>query len=90
MLISTNITKVFICESTCLLDKQFESTICIKLLNCTPSQGNSLHVTVSSAGPPQLFPPQDGTGLSQLLVLSLTQDSEQFPTNQSDHPPLTI
>ena len=31
MLISTSITKVFIRESTCPLDKQFQSIICIKL-----------------------------------------------------------
>ena len=55
-----------------------------------PSQGSSLHFMVSTAGPLQFFPPQDGSGLLQLLVLSLTQDTEQFPTNQSDHPPSTV
>ena len=55
-----------------------------------PSQGNSLHFIVSTAGPLQFFPPQDGSGLLQLLVLSLTQDTEQFPSNQSDHPPSTV
>ena len=55
-----------------------------------PVQGNSLHFLVSTAGPLQFFPPQDGSGLLQLLVLSLTQDTEQFPSNQSDHPPSTM
>ena len=59
-------------------------------MQCIPLQGNSSHVTVSTAGPLQLFPPQDGTGSVQLLVLSLTPDTEQFPTNQSDHPPSTM
>ena len=45
---------------------------------------------VSTARPLQFFPPQDGSGLLQLLVLSLTQDTEQFPTNQFDHPPSTV
>ena len=57
---------------------------------CKPLQGNSSHVTVSTAGPLQLFPPQDGTGSVQLLVLSLTQETEQLPIDQSDHPPSTI
>ena len=55
-----------------------------------PSQGSSLHFMVSIDGPLHFFPPQDGSGLSQLLVLFLTQDTEQFPTNQSDHPPSTV
>jgi len=54
-----------------------------------PSQGNSLHFTTSTAGPLQSFPPQDGTGLLQLLVLFLTQATEQFPTDQFDQPPST-
>ena len=55
-----------------------------------PSQGGSQHFMVSTAGPLQFFPPQDGSGLLQLLVFSLTQDTEQFPSNQSDHPPSTV
>ena len=60
------------------------------IMHCKPLQGNSSHVTVSTAGPLQLLPPQDGSGLLQLLVISLKQETEQFSTNQSDHPPSTI
>ena len=54
------------------------------------TQGNSpLHCTISTAEPLQFFPPQDGAGVSQFLILFLMQEAEQFPTNHSDHPPLT-
>ena len=53
-------------------------------------QGYSLQFVFSKAGPPQFFPPQDGEGLLHFLVLSLTQYCEQFPTDQSDHPPSTV
>ena len=56
---------------------------------CTSLQGYSLHSIISRVGPLQFLPPQDGEGLLQFLVLSLTQDCEQFPTDQSDHPPST-
>ena len=54
-----------------------------------PSQGYSLHLITSTAGPLQFFPPQDGAGLLHDLVFSLKQEVEQFPINQSDHPPST-
>ena len=57
---------------------------------CALVQGYSLHFIVSRAGPLQFFPPQDGEGLLHFLVFSLTQDCEQFPTDQSDHPPSTV
>ena len=55
--------------------------------------GIVLQSTVSIVLPTQLFPPQDGVGLLQLLVFFLTPPShnfEQFPTDQFDQPPLTI
>ena len=55
-----------------------------------PMHGNILHFTVSTASPTQLIPPQDGTGLLQLLVLILSPPShgtEQFPADQFDQPP---
>ena len=54
-----------------------------------PSQDNSSHFIISTAKPLQFFPPQDGAGVSQFLILSLTQEAVQFPTNHSDHPPST-
>ena len=55
-----------------------------------PSQGHSSHFRTSIDGPLQFFPPQDGAGLLQYLVFSLTHKSEQLPTTQFDHPPSTI
>ena len=52
-----------------------------------------LQSIVSIASPSQSFPPQDGGGLSQLLVLFWTppsHSSEQFPTVQFDQPPSTV
>ena len=57
---------------------------------CAYMQGYSLHFIISRAEPLQFFPPQDVEGLLHFLVLSLTQDCEQFPTDQSDHPPSTV
>ena len=54
-----------------------------------PAQDNSSHFITSTARPLQFFPPQDGVGVSQFLILSLTQDAVQFPTDHSDHPPST-
>ena len=51
-----------------------------------------LQSIVSIASPSQSFPPQDGGGLSQLLVLFWTppsHSSEQLPTVQFDQPPST-
>ena len=67
-----------------ILSKVFE-----KFIN-KPLHGDSVQITISTAGPPQFFPPQNGTGLLQFLVFFLTQETEQFPTDQFDHPPSTI
>ena len=53
------------------------------------AQGNSSHFITSTAEPLQFFPSQDGAGVSQFLILSLTQEAVQFPTDHSDHPPST-
>ena len=53
------------------------------------SQDSLSHFIISTAEPLQFFPPQDGVGVSQFLILSLTQEDVQFPTNHSDHPPST-
>ena len=62
----------------------------MRLVYTRPSQGYSLHFIISTAEPLQLLPPQDGAGLVQFLVFSLTHEAEQFPINQSDHPPSTM
>ena len=57
-----------------------------------PIHGIVLQSAVSIVLPMQLFPPQDGVGLLQLLVFFLTPPShnfEQFPTDQFDQPPST-
>ena len=99
MSLSNEITNIKIILLVVLLMRAlamcFRQAICkvryaLNVMSCKPLQGNSSHVTVSTAGPLQLFPPQDGTGSVQLLVLSLTQETKQLPTDQSDHPPSTI
>ena len=58
-----------------------------------PRHGIVLQSTVSNVLPTQLFPPQDGVGLLQLLVFFLTppsHDFEHFPIDQFDQPPSTI